>query len=352
MKNVRCNNWSQIVEQHVNTLQIAAPPFQYSQVAADVQPTKIRHIRHPWCGTEVIVTKFLDPHKGEPGRITDVLLSQDSRSSLKLAIQLTRFNPARPYPTVVLDVEDVAEQMHVYRPYAFVPYTDSIYDRTHSTLENYFKLNPERLLQQNTSQTSTVAASNNGGSMTPMPTDTPPLTPAWNPSAQTPDSDSIPHHTPMGQHILLNPLFLGVHLVVIADGEGFINRKLAISLVKSKDEYLSFQYTKNRRSLPINHSIITPVHPNVAYYDGLVVVIRGPHCGKFGRRIHHIVEGDRKLMLLAVVQRSAGAVDIITGEQLILDAESMCIVNESAEDRQRNKDILKNIRAPYKGNIH
>jgi hypothetical protein len=64
----------------------------------------------PWIGTQVIITKFGNALKGYEGVVKDVLRGQRTASGLKVVIQLTRLNPSSPFPTIVVDYDDVVER--------------------------------------------------------------------------------------------------------------------------------------------------------------------------------------------------------------------------------------------------
>lgn len=63
--------------------------------------------RHPWCGANILISKPNHPHKGETGEIKDVFGQQGS--SVRLYIQLTRYNPFTPFQNITVDENDVVE---------------------------------------------------------------------------------------------------------------------------------------------------------------------------------------------------------------------------------------------------
>ena len=73
--------------------------------------------------------------------------------------------------------------------------------------------------------------------------------------------------------------------------------------------------------------------PNLTHDNGLLVVVKGEHCGKYVRRIHHRYHEDngnkRALIILAVVQKVDGAADTLTGEQFELGPDSLCLAFET-----------------------
>ena len=85
-------------------------PFFHSPSTSQASDSLSKADRVPWIGTSVIITKIKSPLKGYVGVVKDVLPRQDTASGLKITIQLARFDPSSPYPTVVVDHDDVVEQ--------------------------------------------------------------------------------------------------------------------------------------------------------------------------------------------------------------------------------------------------
>jgi hypothetical protein len=78
------------------------------------------------------------------------------------------------------------------------------------------------------------------------------------------------------------------------------------------------------------------------------MVVKGEHCGKYVRRIHHRYLEDngnkQPLILLAVVEKVDGAADTLTGEQLELGPDSLCLAFETVEDRKLNEKLMNSLR--------
>jgi len=72
-----------------------------------------------------------------------------------------------------------------------------------------------------------------------------------------------------------------------------------------------------------------------------LVVIKGVHYGTYVRRIHHQYEAGKPILRLAVVNREAGHMDKFTGEELELAADHLCVCDESEEDKELNKTLMK-----------
>ena len=88
--------------------------------------------------------------------------------------------------------------------------------------------------------------------------------------------------------------------------------------------------------------------PNPTRNNGLLVVVKGEHCGKYVRRIHHRYHEDngkkQVLVILAVIKRVIGAANTLTGEQLKLDPDSLCLAIETNEDKKLNANLMNLLR--------
>ena len=78
------------------------------------------------------------------------------------------------------------------------------------------------------------------------------------------------------------------------------------------------------------------------------MVVKGEHCGKYGRRIHHRYHEDngnkQALVILAVVEKLDGAADTLTGEQFELGPDSLCLAFETNEARKLNANLMTSLR--------
>jgi hypothetical protein len=93
---------------------------------------------------------------------------------------------------------------------------------------------------------------------------------------------------------------------------------------------------------------VTPKSPNPTRDNGILMVVKGDHCGKYVRRIHHRYHEDngnkQALILLAVVEKVEGAADTLTGEQFKLDSDSLCIAVETKEEKKLNENLMNSLR--------
>jgi hypothetical protein len=78
------------------------------------------------------------------------------------------------------------------------------------------------------------------------------------------------------------------------------------------------------------------------------VVVKGEHCGKYVRRIHHRYHEDngnkQAFIILAVVEKVDGAADTLTGEQFELGPDSLCLAFETNEDKKLNANLMTSLR--------
>ena len=110
------------------------------------------------------------------------------------------------------------------------------------------------------------------------PCDSPLHTSASNSLSQTPAPLTSPHASSSQAvtHVLLDARLIGVALKVkITDGE-HKGKELVISV----DERLRIGYTVYKRLSYIRPDWVSPKHPNATRDNGLLVVIKGEHCGK------------------------------------------------------------------------
>lgn len=87
--------------------------------------------------------------------------------------------------------------------------------------------------------------------------------------------------------------------------------------------------------------------PNPTRDNGLLMVIKGEHCGKYVRRIHHRYHEDgnkQAIIILAVVKKVDGAADTLTGEQFELGSDSLCLAFETNVDKKLNANLMNSLR--------
>jgi hypothetical protein len=150
------------------------------------------------------------------------------------------------------------------------------------------------------------------------------------------------------QYPLLDERLVGAQLkVVVNDGETYKNRDVTVSIAKI-DGVVSIRHYVYNTSRGLSPAWVSLKRPNPTRDNGLLVVVEGEHCGKHVRRIHHKYNeenGNRQvLIMLAVVERVDGAPDILTGEQLELGPDSLCVASETNEEKKLNANLMTPLR--------
>ena len=196
--------------------------------------------------------------------------------------------------------------------------------------------------------------SNSPGNATPIPEPSIPTSPAWDPSSRTPqpNSDNMELANPSSPldafdpgpgHALLDLQLLEAQLRVFVTG-GKFNKKELTASVHLIEERLSIRHHFYKSWEALLPEWVTPKYPNPTRDNGLLVIIKGDHCGKYVRRIHHRYEGEEAIVILAVVNRVAGHVDNLSGEQLGLDVSHLSVCEELKEDKGLNKSLMNPLR--------
>jgi hypothetical protein len=177
------------------------------------------------------------------------------------------------------------------------------------------------------------------------------LTPAWNPPEDQPltTNSQIANKQPdRPQHHLLDERLVGALLkVVVNDGDTYKNRDVVISIAKVEG-VVSMRHQVYNSSKGLAPGWVSSKSPNPTRDNGLLMVVKGEHCGKYVRRIHHRYSEDngnkQALVILAVVKKVDGSADTLTGEQLELDPDSLCIAFETKEDKKLNTNLMDSLR--------
>jgi hypothetical protein len=183
------------------------------------------------------------------------------------------------------------------------------------------------------------------------------LTPAWNPpedhplaSATTAANSRIASKQPnRPQHPLFDERLVGANLKVVVNdgGETYNNREVAVSIAKVEGG-VSIRHHVYGTSKGLFPEWVSPKTPNPTRDNGLIMVVKGDHCGKYVRRIHHRYHEDngnkKAVVILAVVKKVDKAADTLTGEQLELGPDSLCLAVETNEDRKLNANLMNSLR--------
>lgn len=205
------------------------------------------------------------------------------------------------------------------------------------------------------------------GGATPMPTETS-LTPAWDPSSRTPlgldhclspahvdpskenqasQSSSALVNPPAPEHVLINPLLVGAIVKATVTGGEYKNQLLDVAIL-NVDGRIRLFHPRFTRYLPLEPHWVTPKNPSATNDHGLLIVIQGEHCGKYVRRLAHIVISGEVMLILAVVQHAPKSTDILTGERLQLAPDLLCKSVESDSDRKLNKNVMTTVRKQFR----
>ena len=135
--------------------------------------------------------------------------------------------------------------------------------------------------------------------------------------------------------------------MLVDNGETYINREVAVSIAKVEG-VVSIRHVVYNTSRGLFPHWVSPKRPNPTRDNGILMVVKGDHCGKYVRRIHHRyheVNGNKQtLILLAVVNKVDGAADTLTGEQLELGCDSLCLAVETNEDKKLNANLMNSLR--------
>jgi hypothetical protein len=189
-------------------------------------------------------------------------------------------------------------------------------------------------------------------SATPIPESHFSSTPAWDPSSRTPEPEPEPEPDPPAscssdlleqKHILLDSRLLNVQLRVVVTGAKYTEKELTAS-VQCIDGRLCIRRPLYKSFEALSPEWVTPKHPNPTRDNGLLVVVKGDHCGQYVRRIHHRYVDGEAVVIVAGVNRAAGQADTLTEERLELDVSSLCVCEESKEDKQRNASLMNDLR--------
>jgi hypothetical protein len=89
---------------------------------------------------------------------------------------------------------------------------------------------------------------------------------------------------------------------------------------------------------------LTPKRPNPTRDNGLLVVVEGDHLGQYVRRIHHRYENGQPIMILAVINRTEGGHETLSGDHLELSPDVLCIGHETKEEKAQNEGLMTALR--------
>ena len=321
--------------------------------------------RVPWINVEIVTARG-HPMKGYPGIIKDVLCNQPTPSGLRVLVQITSLDSTAPHRNITLDYDHVVEARYSYFIPHELPLTPT--NRRNVKLHHFACPTAELFMPRNYKPPKSSPMIPQpplfiSGNTTPVPESCLSSSPAWDPSSRTPQPDRTSPISPSQSvgpdnsctsltsrpidpdHILLDPRLVNVGIKVVVNGNGYAAKELSI-LIMSMEGRLSFRRQKYKTLEYFPPEWVTPKYPNPKRENGLLVVIKGEHFGKYARRIYHRFVGDPQetIAIVAVVNRVEGQVDTLTGDQLEMDALHLCVCEESIEDRKRNDSVMVSLR--------
>lgn len=135
--------------------------------------------------------------------------------------------------------------------------------------------------------------------------------------------------------------------MVVDNDETYKKREVTVSIAKMEGVVTIRHFVYNTsKGLP--SAWVTPKSPNPTRDNGLLMVVKGNHCGSYVRRIHHryhVDKGEKQaLIVLAVVKKVDGGADTLTGEQIELDPDSLCVAVETNEEKKLNGNLMNLLR--------
>lgn len=204
-------------------------------------------------------------------------------------------------------------------------------------------------------------------SSTPMPVETM-SSPAWNPAADNATqeiivsvnqvldnqvanaADNCDESIPTYNHVLLNPALAG-NIIKATIDDGNERKKDCVVSLHCINGVCSMRTTHYHTSVLLEGRNVTPKYPSPTHDNGLVLIIKGEHAGKHGRRLYHSKKNGQVYMILEVVVVQEGQKDTLTGQTLELSLDYLCVANESAKQKKINTDVMKESRHKYRSQL-
>lgn len=131
---------------------------------------------------------------------------------------------------------------------------------------------------------------------------------------------------------------------VVVNGENFNNKEMVIFVEKGENgPIVRYTHYKQTKTLPVEWVSIK--HPNLTRDDSLILIVKGDHCGKFVRRIHHKYENGQSqaIPILRVVNCQANTPEVLTDEDIELDMSFLCLAAESTKERKAGDGLMKSL---------
>ncbi|KAK7449299.1 hypothetical protein VKT23_013442 [Stygiomarasmius scandens] len=144
---------------------------------------------------------------------------------------------------------------------------------------------------------------------------------------------------------ICNPNLLGKKLTAIAHGGGYLNKQVTVYSTLNEDGQVDVIWERYQKKHIISPRWIWPRYPNFARDNGLLIVTSGMHAGKFARRFDHRRDGS---MHVEIVDHEEGREDVLTGQEVLIKSDELCLAYESHETRELNHSTLKAKRDRFK----
>jgi hypothetical protein len=124
--------------------------------------------------------------------------------------------------------------------------------------------------------------------------------------------------------------------------------EVPVLVTRGDNDNVVIQQKWRKELLPLQPEWVSVRIPSATRDNGRLVVVRGEHCGKYVRRIHHYyADGDRKLPMirLAVTMVVDGTgMEEIDPERIVLPPGDLCQGFETDEEKKLNDQLMKDVR--------
>ncbi|PBK58600.1 hypothetical protein ARMSODRAFT_1028140 [Armillaria solidipes] len=319
----------------------------------------------PWKGVPVTARRS-DCGPAKNGIISDVFRGQPTASGLKLLVRLEPETNGQSLTEIICDYDDVTELVSSLPLLAYLPLRYS--QRAFLPLRSYHDLRlapyttPLQLIpkvwdgaypavpdEENTCHEKEIDWAAPECTINFFPGCNSHSTPVTLPSPTVKPNDPVSpfHLSPSpsiaandAAHWSLNCKLKGLGIRVYLDNIRGKNKDVVVTL-ELHEGRLQLRKKNQRSRVTIDPNRISPIHPRTRDY-GRWVVIQGEHCGKHVRAIQFKRLSKEKLEweLFVVVPRNK-EIDMVTGEEIYVSHDSLCLAPESVESKQLNKPLAQ-----------
>jgi len=165
-------------------------------------------------------------------------------------------------------------------------------------------------------------------------------------SSQTLSSPNSPTVTPVYRvpaHPLFDRRLLEKNLKIIVNGGGYKGKEVT-AVLKEDGGRFSICWHHYRTWKPLDHEWVTPKYPALRD-NGLLVVIRGEHCGKYVRRIYHRYVNEEEFVISAAVINGVGSGSpSLSGQQIEVPSSDLCVSCETKEEKLVYDNMMSHLR--------